>query len=78
MTKCVTEIDSNLPVLQPNESAYSVTMAETSLPYLRSCMKENFRITPVFTMPLASRVMMPGGVTIAGHHIPQGVSTPTF
>ncbi|KAJ5287477.1 hypothetical protein N7478_003163 [Penicillium angulare] len=74
MAKCVTEIDTSLSILQPDESAYSVTVAETSLPYLRSCMKENFRITPVFTMPLARRVMMPGGVTIAENHIPQGTS----
>lgn len=37
-------------------------------------MKENFRVTPVFTMPLARRVLVPGGTTIAGNHIPQGVS----
>lgn len=38
-------------------------------------MKENFRVTPVFTMPLARRVMSPEGTTIAGNHIPYGVST---
>ncbi|KAJ5928933.1 hypothetical protein N7466_007889 [Penicillium verhagenii] len=74
MTKCVAEIDTNLPALQPTESAYSVTMAEASLPYLRNCMKENFRITPVFTMPLARRVMMPGGLSVAGKYIPSGTS----
>ncbi|KAJ6028573.1 hypothetical protein N7540_004149 [Penicillium herquei] len=70
MAKCIAEIDANLPVLQSHESAYSVTFAEQSLPYLRNCMKENFRLTPVFTMPLARRVMAPGGTTIAGNHIP--------
>ncbi|KAJ5785080.1 uncharacterized protein N7503_010292 [Penicillium pulvis] len=74
LAKCVAEIDADLPVLQSSESAYSVTVAEASLPYLRNCMKENFRVTPVFTMPLARRVMMPGGTTIAGNHIPQGTS----
>ena len=73
MAQCVAEIDEKLPILQPDESAYSVTVAETSLPYLRNCMKENFRITPVFTMPLARKVLMPKGVNIAGNHIPYAV-----
>lgn len=37
-------------------------------------MKENFRVTPVFTMPLARRVLKPEGIIIAGNHIPYGVS----
>lgn len=74
LARCVSEIDANLPILQPTEGAYSVTMAESSLPYLRNCIKENFRITPVFTMPLARRVLMPEGLTIAGKHIPFAVS----
>ncbi|KAJ5825696.1 hypothetical protein N7474_002834 [Penicillium riverlandense] len=74
MAKCVAETDENLPALQPEENAYPVTVVEASLPYLRNCVKENFRITPVFTMPLARRVLVPGGLTIAGHHIPQYTS----
>lgn len=75
MAKCVAEIDTNLPDLEADKAAYSVTAAESSLPFLRDCVKENFRITPVFTMPLARRVMDPAGVTIGGRHIPipQGV-----
>jgi cytochrome P450 len=74
MAKCVVEIDENLPPLGSNQSAYSVTDVESSLPYLRQCIRENFRITPVFTMPLARRVMAPEGVTIGGRHIKTGVS----
>ncbi|KAJ6127154.1 hypothetical protein N7523_002766 [Penicillium sp. IBT 18751x] len=74
MAQCVSEIDEKLPILQPEESAYSVSMVETSLPYLRNCMKENFRITPVFTMPLARRVLMSQGIDIAGNHIPYATS----
>jgi hypothetical protein len=74
MAQCMAEIDEKLPVLQPDESAYSVAAAETSLPYLRNCIKENFRITPVFTMPLARRVLLPQGVNIAGSLIPHAVS----
>lgn len=76
MKKLVAEVDMKLPVLRKDEAAYPVTAVEASLPYLRNCMKENFRITPVFTMPLARRVMMPGGTTIAGKHIPHAVCTP--
>ncbi|KAI3391285.1 hypothetical protein diail_7644 [Diaporthe ilicicola] len=54
--------------------AYSVTEVEASLPFLRQCVKENFRNTPVFTMPLARRVMAPEGIIIAGAHIEQGTS----
>ena len=75
MSKCVAEIDSSLPGLQKNEDAYSISVAETSLPYLRNCIKENFRITPVFTMPLARRVTMPEGTNIAGNHIPFAVGS---
>ncbi|RDW84241.1 hypothetical protein BP6252_01831 [Coleophoma cylindrospora] len=74
MIKCVQEIDENLVPLTLDQPAYSVTDVETSLPYLRQCVRENFRITPVFTMPLARRVMAPEGITIGGHHIQQGTS----
>ena len=74
MTRCVSEIDEHLPPLTADLPAYSVTDVEKSLPYLRQCVRENFRITPVFTMPLARRVMAPEGVMIGGRHIPQGVS----
>lgn len=42
--------------------------------YTMACVKENFRLNPVFTMPLWRRVGFPGGVDIGKHHIPQGVS----
>ncbi|KAK5197593.1 hypothetical protein LTR47_001333 [Exophiala xenobiotica] len=74
MDKCVSEVDANLPPLEMGQEAYPVTLAEASLPYLRNCIKENFRVTPVFTMPLARRVMAPEGLVIAGKHIPQGTS----
>ncbi|KKA24841.1 Benzoate 4-monooxygenase [Rasamsonia emersonii CBS 393.64] len=74
MAKCVAEIDANLPPLEPDQPAYPVSLVEASLPYLRDCIRENFRITPVFTMPLARRVLAPEGITVAGNHIPQGTS----
>lgn len=68
------EIETNIPPLEPGQPAYSVTTVESALPYLRQCVKENFRITPVFTMPLARRVMAPEGVIIGGRTLKQGVS----
>lgn len=73
MAKCKAEVDAQLAPLGNERSAYSITEVEASLPYLRQCIKENFRITPVFTMPLARRVLDPAGVVIGGRHIPQGV-----
>ncbi|KAJ5596154.1 hypothetical protein N7450_002612 [Penicillium hetheringtonii] len=70
MRQCVNEIDQKMPPLAEDESAYSITDAEASLPFLRNCIKENFRITPVFTMPLARRVLKREGIVIAGNHIP--------
>ncbi|KAL2842058.1 cytochrome P450 [Aspergillus pseudoustus] len=72
--KCVAEIDANLPPLGANEDAYPVSTAESALPFLRNCMRENFRITPVFTMPLARRVKDTAGVTIEGEYFPKGTS----
>ncbi|KAG4444379.1 hypothetical protein IFR05_000144 [Cadophora sp. M221] len=74
MDKCVAEMDENLPALREDQEAYSVAMVESALPYLKLCVKENFRATPVFTMPLARRVLAPEGLLITGSHIPQGTS----
>jgi cytochrome P450 len=76
MEKVVSEIDAQLPALNETQPAYSFADVETSLPYLRQCVKENFRITPVFTMPLARRIKAAEGVVIGGERIPCGVSYP--
>lgn len=71
------EVAGNLnPLSDTTKPAYSVAEIDASLPFLKKCMRENFRITPVFTMPLARRVLAPEGVMIGGQHIPQGVSFP--
>ncbi|KIW00167.1 uncharacterized protein PV09_08209 [Verruconis gallopava] len=69
MAKCVEEIDFQLPLLGDSHPAYLMSEVEKCLPYLRQCIKENFCITPVFTMPLARRVLVLEGVTIGGEHI---------
>ncbi|KAI1338210.1 cytochrome P450 [Xylariaceae sp. FL0016] len=68
------EVDQKLEPLQPHQPAYSLTEVEASLPYLKLCVRENFRLTPVFTMPLARRVIAPEGIMVAGRHIKQGTS----
>ena len=73
LVELVNEIDRKLPPLDGNRLAYSVAEAESSLLFLRNCMRENFRITPVFTMPLERRVLAPGGLVLDGNYIPEGV-----
>jgi benzoate 4-monooxygenase len=46
---------------------------EQQLPYMTACLRESFRITPVFTMPLPRKVMQPEGMEIDGLHVPAGV-----
>lgn len=75
LAKLMAELDENLPPLLPDEVSHPITVLEASLPYLRNCIKENFRINPVFTMPLARRITTKEGVIIDGEHIKQGVSS---
>lgn len=74
MSDAVAEVDANLPPLTKGHSIYSMAEAEASLPFMRKCVRENFRVTPVFTMPLERCVTAPEGVSISGCHFPQGVS----
>lgn len=73
LQQCVDELDAMLPGLEPEQTSYPISLLEASLPFTRNCIKENFRLTPVFTMPLARHVTQPEGVTIAGRYLPQGV-----
>jgi len=75
MEQCVSEVDKNLPSLDPDQAAYPITTVESALPYLRNCIKENFRLTPVFTMPLARRVTASEGLVIENDYFPKGVSS---
>lgn len=71
MEKAVAEIDAELPSSASMDSPYSGSVVEQNLSYLRNCVKENFRITPVFTMPLARKVTE--GTFLDGQLIPAGV-----
>jgi hypothetical protein len=61
------------PFSYPRESSLSRLSRRSSLPFLRNCMRENFRITPVFTIPPARRVMDPADVTSDGEWFSKGV-----
>jgi benzoate 4-monooxygenase len=68
------EIHDSLGPLGIDQISYPIQGLEASLEYTMACVRENFRLNPVFTMPLWRRVGFTGGVNIGKHHIPQGVS----
>jgi len=74
----VDEVESTLPPLANDQIAYPIQGLESSLSYLMACVRENFRINPVFTMPLWRRVGRPGGLEIGKYHIPYGVCLPSY
>ncbi|OAL36936.1 hypothetical protein AYO20_03705 [Fonsecaea nubica] len=47
---------------------------EAQLPYATACIRENFRMTPVFTMPLPRKVCDPEGAVIDGVYVPPGTN----
>ncbi|KAG0652770.1 Cytochrome P450 [Hyphodiscus hymeniophilus] len=65
------ELASELPLLR-EVGAYPLQGLEPRLPYTNACIRENFRMSPVFTMPLPRQVLTEGGVEISGRLIPQG------
>jgi hypothetical protein len=60
------------PFSYPRGSSLSRLSRRSSLPFLRNCMRENFRITPVFTIPPVRRVMDPADVTSDGNCFRRG------
>ncbi|KAJ5774601.1 Cytochrome P450 E-class group I [Penicillium paradoxum] len=68
------EISSILQPLQNEDIAYPIRGLEASLPYTMACVRENFRMNPVFTMPLWRCVGSPGGTKIGEFDVPYGTS----
>jgi cytochrome P450 len=54
--------------------SYDYTGLESRLPYLTACIREGFRMSPVFTMLLPRVVVPEDGIEIDGHLLPRGVS----
>ncbi|ENH72102.1 Pisatin demethylase [Fusarium oxysporum f. sp. cubense race 1] len=63
------ELDSNLSNYTGQVISYEAL--EKDIPYTMACIHENFRINPVFTMPLPRKIMAPGGLVIQGCQIPE-------
>ncbi|KAH0526946.1 hypothetical protein TsFJ059_010211 [Trichoderma semiorbis] len=72
--KLTEELNANVPLYNDGGKEISYSGLESKLPYTMACIKESFRITPVFTMPLPRLVTDPNGVDINGFHIPQGTA----
>ncbi|KAF2105145.1 cytochrome P450 [Rhizodiscina lignyota] len=72
--KLAAELSDNLPLYQEGGNMVLYAGIESKLPYTMSCIKENFRISAVFNMPMPRLVTDPKGVEICGRHIPQGTS----
>ncbi len=71
--KLTTELCAKLPLYDEGGRELPYAGIESKLPYTMACIKENFRITAVFNMPLPRLVTSATGVDISGHHVPQGV-----
>ncbi len=75
--KLTDEIVTNLPTVDGEEVRIpAYTGLESQLPYAMACIRENFRIAPVFTMPFPRTVCDPSGADIDGVHVPYSVSHP--
>lgn len=51
---------------------------EMQLPYATACIRESYRMSPVFSMPLPRTICDPAGADVDAHHIPQGVSSLSY
>ncbi|KAH8807787.1 cytochrome P450 [Xylogone sp. PMI_703] len=56
------------------DGSYSFTGLESKLPYTMACIRENFRLTPVFTMPLTRTVVPENGIEVDGCLLPRGTN----
>ncbi|KAJ5409762.1 Cytochrome P450 E-class group I [Penicillium crustosum] len=69
-----TEVASTLQPLQDGDISYPIKGLEASLPYTMACVRENFRLNPVFTMPLWRCVGSPGGAKIGEFDVACGTN----
>ncbi|KIW16058.1 hypothetical protein PV08_06109 [Exophiala spinifera] len=76
--KLTEELNSPLFLQSPDprndQSSPSYSGLEMQLPYATACIRESYRMSPVFTMPLPRTICDPLGADIDGHHIPQGAN----
>lgn len=76
MSKLMNELDSKLgpPDGVLGRQTHPVTGLEDGLPYLMACIRENFRMTPVFTLPLWRLVTRSEGLIVGNTVLPPNVS----
>lgn len=70
----VQELDETLGPVPQDKIAYPIKGLEARLTYLSACIRENFRINPVFSMNLWRQVHSVNGAQIGDHMVPRGVS----
>jgi cytochrome P450 len=75
LKKLVDELDRELPLLRETGVPYTMNQLEKNLVYEMACVRENFRMSPVFTMALPRVVTEPQGIDIDGFHVPAKVCT---
>ncbi|KAI9871341.1 MAG: hypothetical protein M1830_003014 [Pleopsidium flavum] len=75
LTKLTASLRSTFPSLESIRSGPLLT----STPYLRACLDEAMRLSPPVG-GLLPREVLPGGITIDGHHFPAGtdIGTPHY
>ncbi|KAF2650009.1 cytochrome P450, partial [Lophiostoma macrostomum CBS 122681] len=71
MDRAASEVEQALPAMTPDRTAYTLAEVEQNLPWLKACIKESFRFTPAFTMPLTRRIVS-DTIILNGKEIPKG------
>ncbi|KAH7378988.1 putative cytochrome P450 [Cadophora sp. MPI-SDFR-AT-0126] len=74
LANVVQELDEALGPLPQGKIAYPVKGLDARLTYLSACIRENFRINPVFSMNLWRQVHSLEGAQIGGHMVPHGTN----
>ena len=76
LAKVTAEICANVPRYTSDDDIISYAGLEAKLPYTTACIRENYRMSAVFAIPLPRTVTNPDGVVIDGVTVPKGVSEP--
>lgn len=73
--KLTKEVVSSIPLGgSVSDSVPAFSGLEAQIPYGVACIRENYRMSPVFNMSLPRIVTDPNGALINGFHVPAGVS----
>jgi cytochrome P450 len=70
LKRLVAELDRELALMSESSVPYKINHLEKNLAYEMACVRESFRMSPVFTMSLPRIVTEPHGLDIDGFHVP--------